>query len=675
MSKKKAHSTITIPENCITQEQLVALVENICQDSINGPADFVQRLKGVYAQYHNEVAGKVFANKGQMIPFDSVDCSEQESTIINIIHAYLAGRIYDSMARTCSLWGKKLINSISIIHPHDGKNIYYRTRNCSKENAPTTPCGMFHTPYELRGLVGTARYSVPGFPSLYLTRNLYTAWEESRRANINNLYAARLQLQRPLSLMDLRLHRSFEHIQPENLPYMLVGYLRTIPLIIACSLKVKRDNDTFKPEYILPQLILHAVINETAQRYYMHPKAWEIGASDSSLETVDDILEALSQDYKGDIARLEGAIQEWIKTFPEGQRSIQSAAGYILNLMTMSKYGLYTPEQVLQINDRDWRLYNDIKGLRKFVRSGVDGIIYSSTRSDCQHWKDIDLNTDCIVVPIHTLDASGYCRFLSKAFRITSPICNSDAEVKVDLLEGNEYASSYFRHLEQALDKEPLFYLDEFANAALSPEETQQKVQQLLVKLQTICAKPQISDPEVAVIADVIRQLLSEENAPSLVQKVYPNIQLLSTAARKGGMSFWNFGDNIHNKTFAISNVYMGLLMKDVKGIGDGRLSYKYSPLGNANRTAHAVSLSSWLNEEVFELGGLSMNRRDIVCTIIDKDGVWSNIKNDEAYYVFSRPNALQLRVNDQEIVFENNPIFESLKQIAWELTESLKIE
>ena len=69
------------------------------------------------------------------------------------------------------------------------------------------------------------------------------------------------------------------------------------------------------------------------------------------------------------------------------------------------------------------------------------------------------------------------------------------------------------------------------------------------------------------------------------------------------------------------------------------------------------------------------MNRRDIVCTIIDKDGVWSNIKNDEAYYVFSRPNALQLRVNDQEIVFENNPIFESLKQIAWELTESLKIE
>ena len=39
-------------------------------------------------------------------------------------------------------------------------------------------------------------------------------------------------------------------------------YLQRLPLIIANSLIVKNDNDTFKPEYIIPQILLHSVIKE-----------------------------------------------------------------------------------------------------------------------------------------------------------------------------------------------------------------------------------------------------------------------------------------------------------------------------------------------------------------------------------------------------------------------------
>ena len=37
-------------------------------------------------------------------------------------------------------------------------------------------------------------------------------------------------------------------------------FLRMLPIILACSLKVANESDNFKPEYILPQLLLHIIV-------------------------------------------------------------------------------------------------------------------------------------------------------------------------------------------------------------------------------------------------------------------------------------------------------------------------------------------------------------------------------------------------------------------------------
>ncbi len=55
MGKKTKHSTNTIPENGITQDALVALVEKICQESINGSVDIRPRLHEVFKQYHESL--------------------------------------------------------------------------------------------------------------------------------------------------------------------------------------------------------------------------------------------------------------------------------------------------------------------------------------------------------------------------------------------------------------------------------------------------------------------------------------------------------------------------------------------------------------------------------------------------------------------------------------------
>ena len=79
MSKKTKHSTNTIPENSITQEDLVALVENLCQDSINGPVDVIFRMREVYTQYHTATKDKVFVYDTNMpaVPFAQIATTDE----------------------------------------------------------------------------------------------------------------------------------------------------------------------------------------------------------------------------------------------------------------------------------------------------------------------------------------------------------------------------------------------------------------------------------------------------------------------------------------------------------------------------------------------------------------------------------------------------------------------
>ena len=60
---------------------------------------------------------------------------------------------------------------------------FYRIR-IHKENFPIAIDNFFHIPFEKRGLVKTQRFSIPGFPSLYLGSSIYLCWEELNRPNI-----------------------------------------------------------------------------------------------------------------------------------------------------------------------------------------------------------------------------------------------------------------------------------------------------------------------------------------------------------------------------------------------------------------------------------------------------------------------------------------------------------
>ena len=112
---------------------------------------------------------------------------------------------------------------------------------------------LFHIPFTKQGIVKTQRYSVPGLPCLYLGLSLYGCWEELGRPAINTCLFSRFQNNQDFTVLDFR-PPSLGAGEDEKRNFLLI-----MPLIIACSIRVQNEMDFFKPEYIVPQLVLEAI--------------------------------------------------------------------------------------------------------------------------------------------------------------------------------------------------------------------------------------------------------------------------------------------------------------------------------------------------------------------------------------------------------------------------------
>ena len=186
----------------------------------------------------------------------------------NIIDQYLNGKIcscYDKINK----WWKGSKNNLgararllSTSYIAKGKK-FFRIR-IKDDMEDFTAKDLFHVPFEKRGKIGNERYSVPGFPCLYLGTSLYICWEEMGKPALKDVVASSLQCTEDgIRLFDLRIQQTIkDKTQLEN-------YLVILPFIVACSISVrKKDKDNkFKEEYILPQLLLHSIIQTSNKDY------------------------------------------------------------------------------------------------------------------------------------------------------------------------------------------------------------------------------------------------------------------------------------------------------------------------------------------------------------------------------------------------------------------------
>lgn len=144
---------------------------------------------------------------------------------------------------------------------------------------------VFHTPYNLRSKVSTSRYSIAGYPSLYLGTSLELCCEEIKYNPYQGYgLAAMFQIARPIEHINVRIielgikpqdftnsespNQSFgRHISRSTLESYDTrqDYLLWYPLIAACSFIRTNKKDAFAPEYIIPQLLMQWIRDEMHQ--------------------------------------------------------------------------------------------------------------------------------------------------------------------------------------------------------------------------------------------------------------------------------------------------------------------------------------------------------------------------------------------------------------------------
>lgn len=138
---------------------------------------------------------------------------------------------------------------------------------------------MFHIPFEKRGFVNTNRYSIPGLPCVYLGSSPLVCWEELNRPDLNTVQTS-LFVKKSVSYLDFSTppgallelligkfnFNGFSDDDNDNMKEIykdLISHIVVWPLMAACSIKVKHPKDSFKPEYIIPQLLLQWVREST----------------------------------------------------------------------------------------------------------------------------------------------------------------------------------------------------------------------------------------------------------------------------------------------------------------------------------------------------------------------------------------------------------------------------
>ena len=189
-------------------------------------------------------------NGGPLVDFDLVaECKMLMDSIIKSLSAYFNGspnmayRILEHTFADKNFHLLQTLPQIQYLGP------LYRVRGVRNLSVQKD---LFHTPFELRNSCGSYRYSILGYPSLYLAGSIETALAESRI--IDNQYSVMLfRSNEILRCIDLSLP-SRELSFWER--YSLVLFY---PLIFACGLKVKEENKPFKPEYVIPQLLFQVV--------------------------------------------------------------------------------------------------------------------------------------------------------------------------------------------------------------------------------------------------------------------------------------------------------------------------------------------------------------------------------------------------------------------------------
>lgn len=211
--------------------------------------DFYKDLEKRLQKYKESLEG--ISN----INLEKID--EVNQLILSAVEHYLNGmpsKAYDQISKLITNYYNNLsvedkdITGYRIVSIDDNK-LYDRKR-------------VFHVPFSLREKIKTDRYSIPGYPCLYLADCFDGCLNEVDYNPGNNYIISKFKSDKKLKILDLSVSPNEINVSlnsnssGEQLKYSCLNYMHTFPLMIACSYIRNKPDLPFAPEYVIPQLLL-----------------------------------------------------------------------------------------------------------------------------------------------------------------------------------------------------------------------------------------------------------------------------------------------------------------------------------------------------------------------------------------------------------------------------------
>lgn len=139
----------------------------------------------------------------------------------------------------------------------------------------------------------------------------------------------------------------------------------------------------------------------------------------------------------------------------------------------------------------------------------------------------------------------------------------------------------------------------------------------------------------------------------------------------------WQIGNGVCGVNVALASVYAGLIIKTInRADEEGYVADTMIKCSQFEQTHRMLPLKEWMNEKVFldKVGGNSLTRWGVISMLANKDGgAHFDPKVPVKYDTFRHPNLFKVSFGSIEVPFSRNPVYVSVRQIAWEVLESLK--
>lgn len=263
--------------------------------------DFLEDVKSVYKEYISCIDAldtNVFKNNDDKLQIRQ-RIQDGIKTIQTVIRKYMDGCQDDAykILKTSILNqdGSLKINVISIDKTDITGKYFYRARK--DDGTISTYQDMFHISNRRRDIIKTQRYSALGFPCLYLGNTVYDCWEEMNRPQLESLYVSAFKVVGKFAVYDLRKPKFEDFVNQD-----ISNILERLVFVIACQFKVYNNDGCFKPEYIIPQLIMGLILSSNRKKKECEcgPNSLAWGVAYTSTHLSDDY--PYKEDYLENIA-------------------------------------------------------------------------------------------------------------------------------------------------------------------------------------------------------------------------------------------------------------------------------------------------------------------------------------------------------------------------------------